>query len=115
MHTITASVRALIYNDTKYCMESMVRNNVFKYCRQIPNADLNERAVQILWQVNKTFKKSENVFDNIHLRVSMLMSFHITLTMVFVFRMEHGLVHLEQYNEVNRTGGPVRRQLISNE
>ncbi len=58
MRTTTASVRPLIYDDTKYCMHSAVRENDLDFCRKIPNADLNERVAQILWQVVRRFKIS---------------------------------------------------------
>jgi hypothetical protein len=52
MPTITTTIRAPVYNDTTYCMTSLVRNNDFEFCRNIKNTDLDERVTQILWQVN---------------------------------------------------------------
>jgi hypothetical protein len=57
MPTINTTIRSPIYNDTAYCMHSLIRDKALKRCQQIPNADLSERAAQILWQVNKKFKK----------------------------------------------------------
>src|SRR3569832_1466074 len=61
MPTENVAIRSLIYNDTTFCMRSLIRDRAFKYCQQISFAVLYERVAQILWQVNKTFLK-QHVF-----------------------------------------------------
>ncbi len=51
---LTVGVRALIYNNTKYCMTSALRDNKIKECRNISIADVYERAAHIFWQVRET-------------------------------------------------------------
>jgi hypothetical protein len=50
---LTVGIRDAIYNGTKYCMTSAFKENKMKKCRELPNADLFERAAQVFWQVNE--------------------------------------------------------------
>ena len=59
MRPTTASIRSLVYNDTEYCMHSAIRDNALECCRQTQNTEINERATQILWQVNDEFQTND--------------------------------------------------------
>jgi hypothetical protein len=70
MPIINTAVRSIIYNDTTYCMHSLIRDNALEHCRQIPNADLNERVVHILWQVNIENLKDINYCQGVKVNVT---------------------------------------------